>query len=105
MSTKCNENYLRKKGKLTILEKEKSDTYLIFNGEKCLSKLHLNIYFRLHVYLSFRTSVRSYVTLPFFLIPAVLSHNVTNETYMAYLMSEKYVVWVNLRPLGSMREG
>ena len=50
-------------------------------------------------------SVRTFLTLPFFPIPAVVSHNVTNESCLACLKSEKYVVLVTLRPLGSMRQG
>ena len=49
--------------------------------------------------------VHTYKTLPFFPIPALLSHNVTNESCSACVKSEKYVVWVTLRPLGSVRQG
>ena len=62
--------------------------------------VHLNNYFRLHVCLYVRTS-----HLHFFAIPAVVSQNVTNESCLACVKSEKYVVWVTLRPLGSMRQG
>ena len=65
---------------------------------------NLNNYFRLHVCLSFYTSVRPYirpyVTLSFFLIPAVVSQNFANESCLACVKSEKYVVWVTLKPLG-----
>ena len=52
------------------------------------------------VSLSVCTSVR---TSQFYLfqIPAV----VTNKSCSACVKSEKYVVWVTLRPLGSMRQG
>ena len=72
-------------------------------------RLHLNNYFRLHVCLSFRTSVCPssvclYVTLPFFPFPAVVSHNFTIESCLACVKIEKYVVWVILRPLGPWGE-
>ena len=54
---------------------------------------------------SVRPSVRKSIKLPFFPIPAVVSQNVTNESCLAYVKSEKYVVWVTLRPLGSMMQG
>ena len=41
----------------------------------------------------------------FFRIPAVVSQNVTNESCLVGVKSEKYVVWVTLRPLGSMSQG
>ena len=41
----------------------------------------------------------------FFPIPAVVSQNVANESCLAFVKSEQYVVWVTLRPLGSMRQG
>ena len=76
---------------------------------KYYHKTNLNNYFRLQVCLSFRTYVRlyicPYVTLSFFRIPAVVSQNVTNESCLACVKSEKYVVWVTLRPLGSIRQG
>ena len=50
-------------------------------------------------------SVHPYITLPFFPISAVISHNVTNESCFACAKSEKYVVWVTLRPLGSVKQG
>ena len=68
---------------------------------------YLNNYFRLHVCLSVRPSVRTYVRTShfhFFRIPAVVSQNVTNKSCLACVKSEKYVVWVTLRPLGSMRQ-
>ena len=37
--------------------------------------------------------------------PAVVSQNITNESCLACVMSEKYVVCVTLRPPGSMRQG
>ena len=55
-------------------------------------------YFRLHVCLSFRTSVRPYVTLSFFQFPAVVSQNVTNKTCLACVENEKYASWVIIRP-------
>ena len=39
------------------------------------------------------------------LIPAVVSQNVTNESYLVGVKSEKYVFWVTLRSLGSIRQG
>ena len=57
---------------------------------------------------SIRKSIRTYVRTShfhFFPIPAVVSQNVANETCLACVKSEKYVVWVTLRPLGSMRQG
>ena len=50
-------------------------------------------------------SVRPYVTLPFFPILAFVSHNVANESCLAYAKCIKYLVWVTLRPLGSMKWG
>ena len=50
-------------------------------------------------------SVRTYVTLPFFLIRAVVSQKVTDESCLACVKSEKHVVWDTLRPLGSMQRG
>ena len=41
----------------------------------------------------------------FFPIPAVISKNVANKTCLACVKSEKYVVWVTLRPLGFMQGG
>ena len=37
----------------------------------------------------------------FFLIPAVVSQNVSDESCLAFVKSEKYVVWITLRPLRS----
>ena len=57
----------------------------------------LLIYIIISTPTSVHTSVTSrHVTLQ---IPAVISQSVTNKK------SEKYVVWVTLRPLGSMRRG
>ena len=41
----------------------------------------------------------------FFLVPAAVSQYFTNESCLVCVKSEKYVVWVTLRPLGSMRQG
>ena len=48
--------------------------------------------------------VCTYVTLLWFPIPAVVSHNATNESCLAFDKSEKYLVWVTLRPLGSISQ-
>ena len=50
-------------------------------------------------------SIGMYVTLPTFLIPAVKSQNVTNKSCFECVKSEKYVVWVTLRPIRSMKRG
>ena len=49
--------------------------------------------------------VHMHVTLPFFPIPKVVSHNVTDESCLTFVKSEKYVVLVTLRPLGSIMRG
>ena len=58
---------------------------------------HLNNYFRLHVCLSFRTSVRT-SHFHFFRFPAVVSQNVTNKSCLACVKNEKYASWVIIRP-------
>ena len=55
---------------------------------------HVGFHFR------FRPSVRKPTP-----IPAVLSLNVTNKSYLVCVKSEKYAFWVTLRPLGFMRRG
>ena len=50
---------------------------------------------------SVRPSIR---TSHFFPISAVASENVTNESCLACVKSEKYAVWVTLRPLGSIKQ-
>ena len=53
-------------------------------------------------------SVRLYVGsshFHFLLIPAVVSQNHTDDSCLASVKSEKNVVWVALRPLGSMQQG
>ena len=54
--------------------------------------------------MSYSKTLCTYVTHRFFLIPAIALQNVTDESYLACIKSEKYVVWVALRPLGSMRQ-
>ena len=46
---------------------------------------HLNNYFRLHICLS----SHKYFSFPFFLMPAVISQNVSNESCLACAKSEK----------------
>ena len=48
-------------------------------------------------------SVCPSVTLPIFLIPAAVSQYVISESCLVCVKSEKYVVWVIFRPLGSIR--
>ena len=63
--------------------------------------LNLNNYFRLHVCLSFRTYVRTYVRpshFHFFQFPAVVSQNVTNKSCLACVKNEKYASWVIISP-------
>ena len=58
--------------------------------------------------LSVLPSIRLYVGLShfyFFLIPAVVSQNHTDDSCLACVKSEKYVVWVTFRPLGFIRLG
>ena len=59
--------------------------------------INLNNYFRLHVCLSFRTSVRP-SHFHFFRFPAVISQNVTNKSCLACVENEKYASWVIIRP-------
>ena len=51
-------------------------------------------------------SIRAFVTLPFFFqIPAVISQNVTDESCLAFVKSEKYVVSGSpSHPLGPLGE-
>ena len=61
----------------------------------------LNNYFRLHVCLSFRTSVRPSVRTShfhFFRFPAVVSQNVTYKSCLACVKRKKYASWVTIRP-------
>ena len=101
------------KGQKFSPKKESFDTPLSLflrtsNSWKILYWVHLNNYFDFHVCLSIRPSVRSSVRVcvrkiaPF---PAVLWQNVTNKSCLVCVKSEKYVVWVTLRFLGSMRQG
>ena len=63
---------------------------------------YLNNYFDFHVCLSFcRPSVRVCLRAcvrKLAPIPAVVSENVTNESCLVCVMSEKYAFWVTLRP-------
>ena len=60
-------------------------------------------YFNLHVCPSLRRQRMSCPVLNS--IPAVVSQNVTNESYLVCVKSEKYAFLVKLRPLGFMRQG
>ena len=55
--------------------------------------------------MSYSKTLCTYVTHRFFLIPAIALQNVTDESYLACIKSEKYVVWVTLRSHGSIRQG
>ena len=66
---------------------------------------NLNDYFKLYVCVSFHMYVCMDVTHSFFSILAIVSQNVNNESCLACVKSERYVIWVTLRPLGSMRQG
>ena len=71
--------------------------------------LSYNPYFRLsvrlHIHPTLRRCVYPYVTLPFFPIPSVVAQNLTNESSLACIESEKYVVCVTLSPFWSIRRG
>ena len=67
--------------------------------------LHLNNYFNLYVLRLSVLEVACACHTSEFPIPAVVSQNVNHESCLAYVKSEKYVVWVILRPLGSKRQG
>ena len=66
---------------------------------------HLTIYFNLYICLSL-WPVASGVCLTFkFPIPTVISQNVTNKSHLECVKSKKICILVNLRPLGSMKQG
>ena len=54
---------------------------------------------------SVHMSLCPYVTHQFISIPTVLPQNVTDESCLACDRSEKYVVWVTIRPLRSIKQG
>ena len=62
-----------------------------------------NNYFNLHIFMSFWFLVSVQHTFKFS-IPAVVTQNVTIENCLVCVKSEKYTLWVTLRPLGSMGE-
>ena len=80
---------------------------LLYHGCPCKAlSSYLDNYFRLHICLSFHPSVRTYVrhtNFHFFPLPAIVSQNVNNESWFPCDKSEKYSVWVTLRPFRSMR--
>ena len=69
--------------------------------------LHLNNYFNLQVCLSIHFRFCSVHPCVQKLTPvfAVGSQNVTNRSFLVCVKSEKYALWVTLRPLGSIRQG
>jgi len=70
---------------------------------------YLNNYFNFHVCLSFRL-LRLFIVLrpsvwKLTPVSAVGSQNVNNKSFLVCVKSEKYVFWVTLRLLGSIRQG
>ena len=68
---------------------------------------YLNNHFNLHVCLSILFRLRAICPCVQKLTPvfAVGSQNVTNRSFLVCVKSEKYALWVTLRPLGSIRQG
>ena len=66
---------------------------------------YLHIYSNLHICPSLRHLLSSIHSVPsHFIILAVRRQNVMNKSCLVCVKSEKYAVWVTLRPLESMRK-